>query len=127
MNIKENNLFISFHKEKVNNRENIKNKRNNNILDKNKIFKIINSTKNKIIKNSIYVEDNKNNSKELNLQNGFSISYREKINHFKNVKNLEFTNKSNPFQSSLDFFKVSFDSGVFKIPLISSSVRLKKI
>ena len=127
MNIKENNLFISFHKEKVNNRENIKNKRNNNILDKNKIFKIINSTKNKIIKNSIYVEDNKNNSKELNLQNGFSISYREKINHFKNVKNLEFTNKSNPFQSSLDSFKVSFDSGVFKIPLISSSVRLKKI
>ena len=129
LNIKGNNLFISFHKEKINNRETIKNKRNN-IFDKKKIYKIIKncySTKNKIIKNSIYIEDNKNNSKELNLKNGFSVSYREKTTHFKNIKNLEFTNKSNPFQSSLDSFKVSFDSGVFKIPLISSSVRLKKI
>ena len=84
LNIKGNNLFISFHKEKINNRETIKNKRNN-IFDKNKKYKIIkncNSTKNKIIKNSIYIEDNKNNSKELNLKNGFSVSYCEKMNHF---------------------------------------------
>ena len=127
LNIKAKNLFITFNKEKI--KEKIKNKRKN-ILDKNKVFKIIknsNSIKNKILKNSFYNEENKNNSKELNLKNGFSVSYIEKIKHINNINNFELTHKNKPFQSSFDNFKVSFDSGGFKIPLISSSVRLKKI
>ena len=82
----------------------------NKIFNKKKIYDII---KKKYI--------HKNN--EVNLSNGFSVSYFEKINLFNFVNN---TSKNRPFPSEQIFFKESFDSGIFNIPLISSSIKLNK-
>ena len=82
----------------------------NKIFNKKKIYDII---KKKYI--------HKNN--EVNLSNGFSVSYFEKINFFNFVN---YTSKNRPFPSEQIFFKESFDSGIFNIPLISSSIKLNK-
>ena len=82
----------------------------NKLFTKSKIYDIIK-------KKYIY----KNN--EGNLNNGFSVSYFEKINFFNYVNN---ANKNKPFPSEKIIFKESFDSGIFNIPLISSSIKLKK-
>ena len=73
--------------------------------------------------NSLNVDEHKNIYQQLN---GFSVSYFEKINSNNNINNNELINKERPFPSSLSIFKLSFDSGIYKIPLISSSVKIPK-
>ena len=104
------NLFMTLVNDKK--RINFKSAKNQN----NKIFsriKIYDIIKKKYI--------HKNN--EVNLSNGFSVSYFEKINFFNYINN---TSKNKPFPSEQIYFKESFDSGIFNIPLISSSIKLNK-
>ena len=105
------NVFMTFVND--NKRINFKSVKHqkNTIFSKSKIYDII---KKKYI--------NKNN--EVNLNNGFSVSYFEKINYFNYINNS--TSKNKPFPSEKIFFKESFDSGIFNIPLISSSIKLNK-
>ena len=63
----------------------------------------------------------------MDINNGFSYPYFEKINPIDNINFLPISNKNKPFPSYTNLFKVSFDSGDFKIPLISSSIKLKKL
>ena len=130
LNNKTNNLFISFNKDNEKN-INININKRNNIFNKRKMYNFIKkhnySNRNKKLKNYIRYEDSKNLHQELNLNNGFSISYFKKINSSNNISNLELSNKNKNLSSDVNLFRVSFDSGLFKIPLISSSVRLKKL
>ena len=130
LNNKTNNLFISFNKDNEKN-INININKRNNIFNKRKMYNFIKkhnySNRNKKLKNYIRYEDSKNFHQELNLNNGFSISYFKKINSSNNISNLELSNKNKNLSSDVNLFRVSFDSGLFKIPLISSSVRLKKL
>ena len=129
MNIKANNLFKIFKKDKSKT-INIRSIKKNNIFDNNKIFKNIKnnhfSHRNKKYKSFISFEDSKDFYHELNLNNGFSVSYFEKINSIDSINNMKFINKYKPFPSPLNNFKFSFDSGFFKIPLISSNMKLAK-
>ena len=131
LSLRTNKLVITFDKEN--------NKSTNTINNNNKKYKIFNKDKiyqyiknnnftqrSKKVKKTINVDEHKNIYQELNLNNGFSVSYFEKINPINNINNFELTSKNRPFPSSLNPFKVSFDSGVFKIPLISSSIRIRK-
>ena len=104
------NLFMTLVNDKK--RINFKSAKNQNnkIFSRSKIYDII---KKKYI--------HKNN--EVNLSNGFSVSYFEKINFFNYINN---TSKNKPFPSEQIYFKESFDSGIFNIPLISSSIKLNK-
>ena len=104
------NLFMTLVNDKK--RINFKSAKNQNnkIFNRSKIYDII---KKKYI--------HKNN--EVNLSNGFSVSYFEKINFFNYINN---TSKNKPFPSEQIYFKESFDSGIFNIPLISSSIKLNK-
>ena len=113
-------------------------KNNNKIIirntkdTKNKRFKsckIIKSNNNNNIKyldkkiKKYKINDSKNIYQEIN---GFSVSYFEKINVLYNMNNFNIRNTNKPFPSNQTLFKVSFDSGIFNIPLISSSVKCKK-
>jgi hypothetical protein len=97
----------------------------NNSFNKNKNEFISHNytLRNKKAHNSIKVNDHKSIYQQLN---GFSVSYFEKIHPNNNKNNFELINKDRPFPSSLNIFKFSFDSGIYKIPLISSSVKLQK-
>ena len=64
--------------------------------------------------------------KEFNLNNGFSVSYFKKINQINDFKNYEIIQKKKQFQSNSNKFKITFDSGDFNIPLVSSSLKLKE-
>lgn len=111
---------------------NIKSEKNKkyNIFDKNKKKCISNNNskfRNRKYNNSIiYLEENKNILQEMNLSNGFSIPYFEKINILDNINNFQINNNNKPFPNITNSFKVSFDSGDFKIPLISSSIKINK-
>ena len=102
-------IFMTFVNEKK--RINIKSAKNqkNKIFSKSRIYDII---KKKYI----------NNNNEVNLSNGFSVSYFEKINLLNYTNN---ANKGKIFPSEKIIFKESFDSGIFNIPLISSSIKQK--
>ena len=63
--------------------------------------------------------------KEFNLNNGFSVSYFKKINSINEFNNYEIIQKKPQFPSCSNKFKVTFDSGDFNIPLVSSSIKLK--
>lgn len=63
--------------------------------------------------------------KEFNLNNGFSVSYFKKINPINDFNNCEIRKKSR-FQSCSNKFKITFDSGDFNIPLVSSSLGFKE-
>ena len=105
----------------------IQNIKNNNIFDNNlmKNIKYSNFT-NRNKKSKSCFEESKNIYQELNLNNGFSVSYFKKINNIDNINNMKAMNKNKPFPSPLNHFKISFDSGLFKIPLISSNMKLAK-
>ena len=106
----------------------IQNINKNNIFDNNLIKKIKYSNfthRNK--KSKSCFEENKNIYQELNLNNGFSVSYFKKINNIDNINNMKAMTKNKPFPSPLNHFKISFDSGLFKIPLISSNMKLTKV
>ena len=128
LSLRTNKLFITFDKDNTNNINN-KNKKYK-IFNKDKIYEYIKNNnftqRSKKVKKTINVDEHKNIYQELNLNNGFWVSYFEKINPTNNINNFELTSKNRPFPSSLNSFKVSFDSGGFKIPLISSSIRIKK-
>ena len=119
----DNNNYMNF---------NIKSEKNKkyNIFDKNKKKCISNNNskfRNRKYNNSIiYLEENKNILQEMNLSNGFSIPYFEKINILDNINNFQINNNNKPFPNITNSFKVSFDSGDFKIPLISSSIKINK-
>ena len=128
LSLRTNKLFMTFDKDNTNNINN-KNKKYK-IFNKDKIYEYIKNNnftqRSKKVKKTINVDEHKNIYQELNLNNGFWVSYFEKINPTNNINNFELTSKNRPFPSSLNSFKVSFDSGGFKIPLISSSIRIKK-
>ena len=92
-------------------------------INKNEFINHNYTLRNKNAHNSIKVNDHKSIYQQLN---GFSVSYFEKIHPNNNKNNCELINKDRPFPSSLNIFKFSFDSGIYKIPLISSSVKLQK-
>ena len=123
LNVKDTNLLDYFNKNNNNNSLNSKTAKNKrNIFDKKRMFKFIKNNdftnRNSYLKN-ITIKENTKNYQELNLKNGFSISYFE--------RKTSINNKSKDFSSESNLFKVSFDSGIFKIPLVSSSVKLEKI
>ena len=83
--------------------------------------------RNKKLHNFRSLEENKDFLQEMNKNNGFYISYFEKNNCYKNINRINYSDKNRPFPSDVNFFKISFDSGAFKIPLITSSMKLKKL
>lgn len=64
--------------------------------------------------------------KEFNLNNGFSVSYFKNKKLINNFNNFEIIKKKPQFSSCSNKFKITFDSGDFNIPLVSSSLRLKR-
>ena len=62
--------------------------------------------------------------KEFNLNNGFSFSYFKKINQINDFNEFELIKKRSKFPLSSNKFRVTFDSGDFNIPLVSSSINL---
>ena len=99
-----NNLFIN---EKIKMKNELKNKNIN--------------YRNKKIQNCVDIEDDKNIFHELSLSTGFPVTYFKKINPISS-KNI-LSPKYKPFPSPTNLFKVSLDSGIFEIPLISSSLK----
>ena len=122
--------FSSLFVDKNNNKTiDIQNIKKSNVFDNNLIknIKYSNFTnRNKKSKSCMNRENNKNIYQELNINNGFSVSYFRKINNIDNITNMKDMNKNKPFPSPSNFFKISFDSGLFKIPLISSNIKLTK-
>ena len=75
---------------------------------------------------TIFSGKNSNIFKEFNLNNGFSVSYFKNINQINDFNNYEIVKKRPQFSSCTNKFKITFDSGDFNIPLVSSSLSLKK-
>ena len=63
--------------------------------------------------------------KEFNLNNGFSISYFKKINQNNKLNDFEIIQYKSKDSLSPNKFKITFDSGDFNIPLVSSTIRYK--
>ena len=117
VNSRVNKLFRTYDKNKILNLyiKNDKSNRNINLIDNN-IYKYI--KKNKKLHNFRSLEENKDFLQEMNKNKGFYISYFEKNNCNKNINRIHYSDKNRPFPSDVNYFKISFDSGAFKIPLI---------
>ena len=64
--------------------------------------------------------------KEFNLNNGFSVSYFKNIKQINDFNKYEIIKQKSQFPSCSNKFKITFDSGDFNIPLVSSSIKLKE-
>ena len=64
--------------------------------------------------------------KEFNLNNGFSVSYFKNIKQINDFNKYEIIKQKSQFPSWSNKFKITFDSGDFNIPLVSSSIKLKE-
>jgi len=109
-------------------------KSNKSILNKNKDKN--NISKNKILncklnsqpsdKLNTFSEKYNTIFKEFNLNNGFSVSYFKNIKQINDFNKYEIIQKKPQFPSCSNKFKITFDSGDFNIPLVSSSIKLKE-
>ena len=126
MNIRTN---ISF---KIFNQSNIKSPKIKikNELNNNNLFELLKNKniihRNKKIKKFFDVENDKNIYHELILSTGFPVTYFKKINPIDNINFAPLNTKNKPFPSPTNYFKVSFHSGIFEIPLISDSLKSNK-
>ena len=132
MNLNKNNIFNTFDRDnnmlfEIQSSKNLK----HNIFGNSKLYNIFKNNnltqRNRKNKNNLFIEENKTILQQMDVNNGFSYPYFEKINPIDNINLLPISNKNKPFPSYTNLFKVSFDSGDFKIPLISSSIKLKKL
>ena len=63
--------------------------------------------------------------KEFNLNNGFSVSYFQKVNQINEFSKFDIIEYNSKYPLSSNEFKIAFNSGDFNIPLVSSSVNFK--
>ena len=66
-----------------------------------------------------------NLSRELNLNNVFSVSYFKNIKPINDFSNYKIFKKNKIFPPSPNEFKIAFNSGDFNIPLVSSFLSMK--
>ena len=129
MNIKTNHLLRNYNKHNIFNFNSENNKSKIiNLFENNNIYKNMeNNNRYKKFNSFMNVGQNKDILQEMNINNGFSISYFEKISSNNNINSIQNINKNHLFPPAKNYFKFSFDSGVFKIPLIVSSKEIEKI
>lgn len=129
MNIKTNHLLRNYNKHNIFNFNSENNKSKIiNLFENNNIYKNMeNNNRYKKFNSFMNVGQNKDILQEMNINNGFSISYFEKISSNNNINSIQNINKNHLFPPAKNYFKISFDSGVFKIPLIVSSKEIEKI